>query len=101
MVAHDLLAFTHFSAAHRRSIYYSTNPVERLNREIGRRANEVGIRTAPPTPPAGRHSWDSWPPQTTGFGRRSDADPHLNRIPAYSRFWTKGQEEVKRLRPQR
>lgn len=41
-MAHDLLAFLQFPAAHWRRIY-STNPLERLNREIGRRADVVGI----------------------------------------------------------
>lgn len=38
----DLLAFTHFPAAHWRKIW-STNPLERLNGEIKRRTNVVGI----------------------------------------------------------
>ncbi len=41
-MAHDVLALMHFPAAHWRQIY-STNPLERLNREIGRRADVVGI----------------------------------------------------------
>jgi len=39
---HDVLAFMGFPDAHRRQIH-STNVVERLNREIGRRADVVGI----------------------------------------------------------
>ena len=38
----DLLAFTHFPVAHWRKIW-STNPLERLNGEIKRRTNVVGI----------------------------------------------------------
>ncbi len=38
----DLLAFTHFPLAHWRKIW-STNPLERLNAEIKRRTNVVGI----------------------------------------------------------
>jgi len=38
----DILAFTHFPAAHWRKIW-STNPLERLNGEIKRRTNVVGI----------------------------------------------------------
>ena len=38
----DLLAFTHFPEAHWRKIW-STNPLERLNREIKRRADVVGV----------------------------------------------------------
>ena len=38
----DLLAFTHFPVAHWRKIW-STNPLERLNAEIKRRTNVVGI----------------------------------------------------------
>jgi putative transposase len=40
--AEDLLAFTHFPLAHWRKIW-STNPLERLNGEIKRRTNVVGI----------------------------------------------------------
>jgi len=40
--AEDLLAFTAFPQAHWRKIW-STNPLERLNGEIKRRTNVVGI----------------------------------------------------------
>jgi putative transposase len=40
--AHDLLAFTSFPQAHWRKLW-STNPLERLNGEIKRRTNVVGI----------------------------------------------------------
>ena len=40
--APDLLAFTHFPQAHWRKLW-STNPLERLNGEIKRRTNVVGI----------------------------------------------------------
>ena len=40
--AEDLLTFTHFPQAHWRKIW-STNPLERLNGEIKRRTNVVGI----------------------------------------------------------
>jgi transposase-like protein len=40
--AEDLLAFTGFPVAHWRKIW-STNPLERLNGEIKRRTNVVGI----------------------------------------------------------
>jgi putative transposase len=40
--AEDLLAFTHFPLAHWRKLW-STNPLERLNGEIKRRTNVVGI----------------------------------------------------------
>ena len=38
----DLLAFYRFPAAHRSKLR-STNPLERLNKEIGRRSDVVGI----------------------------------------------------------
>jgi putative transposase len=38
----DILAFTHFPTAHWRKIW-STNPLERLNGEIKRRTNVVGV----------------------------------------------------------
>jgi len=41
-MAEDLLAYMSFPPEHWRQIY-STNPLERLNREIGRRADVVGI----------------------------------------------------------
>ena len=38
----DLLAFSAFPKAHRRKIW-SNNPLERLNKEVKRRSNVVGI----------------------------------------------------------
>ena len=38
----DVLAFKHFPARHWRQIW-STNPLERLNREIKRRTDVVGV----------------------------------------------------------
>lgn len=38
----DVLAHLHFPPAHRLKIH-STNPLERLNKEVKRRANVVGI----------------------------------------------------------
>jgi putative transposase len=39
---HDVLAYMHFPREHRAKIY-STNPIERLNGEIKRRTDVVGI----------------------------------------------------------
>jgi transposase-like protein len=40
--AEDILAYRHLPAAHQRQLH-STNPLERLNKEIKRRSNVVGI----------------------------------------------------------
>jgi putative transposase len=40
--AEDVLAYRHFPLAHQRQLH-STNPLERLNKEIKRRSNGVGI----------------------------------------------------------
>ena len=40
--AEDILAYKHFPAEHRQQLH-STNPLERLNKEIKRRSNVVGI----------------------------------------------------------
>jgi transposase-like protein len=40
--AEDILAHKHFPEEHRRQLH-STNPLERLNKEIKRRSNVVGI----------------------------------------------------------
>ena len=38
----DILAYKHFPVEHRQQLH-STNPLERLNKEIERRSNVVGI----------------------------------------------------------
>ena len=40
--AEDILAHQHFPEEHRRQLH-STNPLERLNKEIKRRSNVIGI----------------------------------------------------------
>lgn len=40
--AEDVLAYMHFPAEHRRRLH-STNPLERLHKEVKRRSNVVGI----------------------------------------------------------
>ena len=40
--AEDILAYKHFPAEHRQQLH-STNPLERLNKEIKRRSSVVGI----------------------------------------------------------
>jgi hypothetical protein len=59
-MADDLLAFMSFPAEHWRQTA-SPNPLERLNREIGRRTDVVEIfRTAgPPYAEPARHPWNS------------------------------------------
>lgn len=42
----DVLAYRHFPIEHQRQIH-STNPLERLNKEIKRRSNVVGIFPSP------------------------------------------------------
>ena len=44
--AEDILAYLHFPAEHQRQLH-STNPLERLNKEIKRRSNVVGIFPTP------------------------------------------------------
>jgi putative transposase len=46
---HDVLAYMAFPAQHRTKLH-STNPIERLNKEVKRRADVVGVRGMPELP---------------------------------------------------
>ena len=68
---HDVLAFMGFPRAHWTQIH-STNPLERLNAEIKRRTNVVGIfpNDALHRAPGGRHD--------AGAERRVEPEPALH-----------------------
>ena len=57
---HDVLAFMTFPQTHRAKLH-STNPIERLNGEIKRRTNVVGISPMKPPSPASSvpSSWNN------------------------------------------
>ena len=65
--AEDLLAFTDFPVAHWKKIW-STNPLERLNKEVKRRTDVVGVSPTPkrccgwPAPCSSRPTTSGRPP---------------------------------------
>ena len=73
---HDVLAYTGFPAQHRTKLH-STDPLERLNKEVKRRADVVGIfpgeaSVTAPTMLLPLRSSGRWPSPAAGFGRATD-----------------------------
>ena len=71
----DVLAYLAFPSQHRTKLY-STNPLERLNKEVKRRADVVGARSMPSALQRGQHHPPDRRRAPRGQRRVAAAAPH-------------------------